>query len=582
MPSKTKTIAATLGTLLLVLCIVQGEFLIPHALADDKVITDTQGGIMESLLFLTGVLNAGAFLCLKLISYLSDPNIVFNINDTSGILIRIWRISRDIMNLIFAIILLIGSIMTIVLGKQEIVKQHITKFLLAVVLVNFSWFFPRVIFDVANVTTATIYGLPRLVLGTSGTPTGSGSVSTWPCVWRNKAGVAQNCVVMSDIKFFDSSATCPAGSVPPSPLDLAIAKVCFINYDSNANTAFGIINGLVLNHGRLMHLGLLQGAAGGGIGTTPQESLKFGFMLSLITFMHFMLVFPIAALAAILMIRIPVLWLTISFMPFMFIGFIVGEKFRVNTMDIFSKHFLTAAFLPALIAVPFSIGFIMLNTFNIAYPPAPPGLNENFPVIPEVRSWWDLIWVLIAFMVIWKGSRWAMKSDEIYSNVTEPIYQIGTGILMSPVKTPFIPIDTNNNGIRGDAGDRRFSISDIVGNVQGGRLPFGFNSGPQGGAADKVPGGGNPGVQNAASDINTKVNPVDFNKLVDSNVKVDQMVDTLRKINESVRANTGAGKNVDITVQAIQSAANAKEMRLNGAQIDEIKKKFTEFYAKEP
>src|SRR3990167_3458282 len=117
------------------------------------------------------------------------------------------------MNIIFAIMLLAGAILTIVFGKQEVVKQHLVKFILAVILVNFSWFFPRVIFDIANVTTATIYGLPNLVNS--------------KCKWIDKNGTPKNCVVVTDILFFEDATTgpCPTSIPPSDPAELNMLPI---------------------------------------------------------------------------------------------------------------------------------------------------------------------------------------------------------------------------------------------------------------------------------------------------------------------------------------------------------------------
>jgi hypothetical protein len=567
MPARTKILSAIAGALLMALCISQGEMLLPHALAEDKVVTSTQTEIMEKLLWTMKILNVAAFMSLKFISWLANPDTIFGVNDNSGILLRMWQISRDIMNLIFAILLLGGAIMTIVFAKQDIIKQNIVKFLLAVVLVNFSWFFPRVILDIANVTTATIYNLPQIVTA------GSATVSTAPCVWRDETGTQRECIVMTDVIFEGSSATCPTSTV--APMDLAIAEVCFTTYDPAANTAFGIINGLVLNHGRLMHLGLIVGAPpAGGIGTDVRDAMYFGFILAIITFLNFTLIFPIIALAVVMMVRIPVLWLTISFMPFMFIGFLIGDKFiKVNTMSIFSKHFMVAAFLPTLIAIPFSIGFIMLNAFATLYPAAPAGLAEDFDIVAEVHTWWDMLWILVSFMVIWKGAQWAMKSDEIYAKFTEPVFNAGKNFLQLPLNAPIFAHDTNKNG-RQDPGEERFGIKDAFRTTQSDKGLSNAVFGDLGkGAAQR----NNPAAQDAANELNNKgFNQEQLDKLGDSNIELKNVKDILTKIEDAVKSKTGQSNNLNLKLDVLQKAATAQGVTITPNQLNEITKKLKE------
>ena len=495
MPAKTKILSGIAGTLFLMVLSIHGETLgIPSAFAQDKVVTDTQGGIMGGLLFAVGTLNFLAFFCLKLLSYLVDPDTIFGVSGNVNMMLRLWQISRDIMNILFAIMLLAGAILTIVFGKQEVVKQHLVKFILAVILVNFSWFFPRVIFDIANVTTATIYGLPNLVNS--------------ECQWIDKDGNPQNCVVVTDILFFEdaTTGTCPEPAEPPLEM-MPIMKVCLAALVSpGANTGFGILNGIVVNHGRLNYLGVIAGSPpAGGTGGTIAETLRFVIILVMVTFMHLMLVFPLIAMTAVMIIRIPILWLTVSFMPFMFIGFVIGDKFiKVNSMEIFTKHFITAAFLPAIIAMPLSIGYIMLNEVARLSPTiAPPaGLAGKVSFFPQAQNWWQVIWILLAFMIMWVGSRWAMKRDEIYSRFTEPIFNVGNSFLKLPVTTPFIPHDTTGDG----KPDRKSSALDISRNLQNLGVPFGHQSssiGAPAAAATAGPGASDTDVVSALKNINT-------------------------------------------------------------------------------
>jgi len=310
----------------------------------------------------------------------------------------------------------------------------------------------------------------------------------------------QDCNVITNIKLFPTGAT---GFCPPttqgSTIDLSpIMKVCLEPLDANTNTAFGIINGMVVNHGRLMHLGLIVGSPpAGGTGAIASETLRFTIVMAFVTFLHVMLAFPLIAMALIMIVRLPILWLTISFMPFMFIGFLIGGKFiKIDTMDIFTKHFMTAAFLPTLIAIPFSIGYIMLNEISRIsstsgfVPPA--GLGESFPLIAEVKDWWQIIWIVLAFMVIWMGSFWAMRSDTIYAKFSEPVSKIGSNFLKLPLIAPVIPHDTDGNGTisKGEG----IGVSGFLRNLQSesgvARLAFGAGAGSGGGAG----GGGRNNV----------------------------------------------------------------------------------------
>lgn len=552
MPSKTKILSAAAGVLLLSVCLSHGGTLlgIPSAWAEGSVVTDTQGGIMGGLLFAVGMLNFLAFFLIKLLAYLIDPGTIMGISGsgTSTIMLRLWQVSRDIMNLLFAMMLLGAAIMTIVFGKQEIVKQHLVKFILAVILVNFSWFFPRVILDVANVATATIYGLPNLVNS--------------KCLWTDKNGMGQPCIVVEDVKFFSDTSACPTTTT--APLDIGkIMKVCRAPLAAGSNNGFGIFNGLVTNHGRLTYLGVISGSPpSGGTGGQVQETMRLTLIMAMVTFLHVMLVFPLIALTAVMIIRIPILWLTISFMPFMFIGFVIGDKFvKVNSMEIFTKHFITAAFLPAIVAVPFSIGYIMLNEVatlsqhlpGVAPTMAPPaGLEGKVDFFPQAENWWQAIWILLSFMIIWMGSRAAMKRDEIYSKFTEPIFNVGNSFLKLPVTVPLIPHDTSGSG-------QKSSISDSFRNLQSSRglatmaFPKMMGAGASPGAGGIAP--------NTGKDINGTLG-----ELKRENIPKEQLNQHITAFKTLMQQQSHATETV---AQAIQALRDTNQRRPPAEQLKE-------------
>src|SRR3989338_1835826 len=572
MPSKTKILSAATGFLLSLICMSHGEWLlIPHAWAQSSgVIPDTQGGIMGTLLFGVGILNFLAFFLLKLLSYLVDPDTISGVTGGSDkMILQLWQISRDVMNLIFAMLLLIGAIMTIVFGKQEIVKQHLVKFLLSVILVNFSWFFPRVVIDLANVTTATIYGLPNLVNS--------------QCKWIDKDGTPKDCVVVTDILFFEDVATgtcptLPAGPPAPAPLEMgSIMKVCLaplISGSTGTNNGFGIINGLVANHGRLIYLGVIAGSPpAGGAGGTVTEGLRFIIILTTVLFLHVMLVFPLAALTMAMIIRIPILWLTISFMPFMFIGFIVGDNFiKVNSMEIFTKHFITAAFLPAIVAIPFSIGYIMLNAVaTMPISQVPSSLTGKVAFFPQAQNWWQVIWILLSFMIIWMGSRAAMKRDEIYSKFTEPIFNVGNSFMKLPLTLPLIPHDTQGG---------KSSISDIssmaqnpraLGMAVAGKNPF---DKPKTGGAAAQASAKDPNVLSALNKINTTG--------AAEAIEISLLRQDMKSHGHSL-INQASAREYLVTVKAEDAKKPVNEQKLSGiTDIDRIAKEIAKPDPKKP
>jgi hypothetical protein len=473
---KTKILAGLAGFTALLLFLTSGETLnVTIAIAQGggenppstsivKLFTELNSLIITLLNFL-------GILALKIIDWLLDPNVIFGFDHTgastdegTNILLKVWQYSRDIMNMIFAILLVIGAMVTVVTAKREIIAPYAMKFVLAVILVNFSWFFPRVILDVANVATASVYNLPSLMnsrcqwmdwqpdgVHADGTPR-----------WQS---VPTQCKAISKVEFFpnpDKPLSCPNGSNPL--LMESILAICMENLDDPStgritNTGFGILNGLVVNHGHLLRINQVAGCPPGGCGEVDKisEAIRFVIMTSIVVFVHMLLVFPLIGMMVAFFIRIPILWLTIAFMPFMFLGYVIEGKFiKFNTMDIIWKKFLAVAFLPTAVAVPITLGYIMLNAASgWAAPTTAP--KDVFPLISGVPSLWALVWLLTAAAVTWIGTFSALKIDEHIGKLIAPIESMGKQWAKLPLIVP-LPM-----GYSGKGADRKVKWGRSIG-----------------------------------------------------------------------------------------------------------------------
>jgi hypothetical protein len=171
----------------------------------------------------------------------------------------------------------------------------------------------------------------------------------------------------------------------------------------------------------------------------------------LVLAIHIALFFPLVALTIAFFIRIPVLWLTMAFMPFMFLGKIVGESLggeSLPTGEIFKK-FTSAAFLPAITAVPLTVGFILINAGS--------RITTNqmtqipIPILSQINNMWQLVWLFIALAVLYEGVFMALERDKLLSKGAEAIR--GTGkllggmVLKAPLNIPFIPAGEGGQNI---------------------------------------------------------------------------------------------------------------------------------------
>ena len=390
-----------------------------------------------------------------------------NVRPMEELLHGIWVLSRNIVNAIFAFILLAGGIMLVIGAGGEgmsKIKQAAPKFVMAVILVNFSWFFPRVILDTANVLTSVVYQIPSLV-------------GKMECIREIDPGPDEDIETTEDneeipcdfvwkvVLFPESPEDCVEDSRPPEECTrpeksgdfpnrgVQIGGLIDIYYDSwkdLANTgsyknAKGqdvavsggdlVLNGLAVNFAKLPNFAIInfQNALGSPGTLTGLEQaqayLRFLVEVVLQVILSGAVGLALIALAVVLIVRMGVLWLCIAFMQFIFIGFAMGKPLgdlgKEGAPNIWQK-FLSYAFLPTLVAVPFSVGFTLISRLY-SIPSMPIHTNiENLTFIKEIGSLHELIWMIIAIGIIWFGVFAVLEKDDFAKGIVGGIKGIGT------------------------------------------------------------------------------------------------------------------------------------------------------------
>ena len=440
-----KITVATVSALALLLCIhVEGVGILFtwSAAAQSENIFN---GTAELASTIAMAMQTLAFIIFHFLQFLLDPLFILELNGTEG-LRNIWKYSRDIMNIIFAFMLIFAGIFTVVTGNKELVQQKYKRFILAVILVNFSWFFPRVILDVANVLTATVYQIPA----------GLNPDSRVDCRLPLNEGETEGrpCQMVNDMKYFNKCSSDEAVNYTQIIPNIVCAEM--VDWNPQTNTAYGMINGLVINYAQLPNLTRVLNPAGGRGGPADgderfQEYLLFLMHVLFVLVLMAMLFLPLAAMFVVFLIRIPIMWFTIAFMPFMFIGFVMGDKLgQFDTMKIF-QHYIKAAFLPTVVAIPFAVGFLILTEFTqvdcTEISIAPDLCKTTGPFLFNVNTPWQLLILLITFFVIWSGFWMAIKIDDIYVNATSGIKSFGDTLGKTAVKLPLsVPIIPGGDG----------------------------------------------------------------------------------------------------------------------------------------
>lgn len=449
---KTKILLAAVLCMILVVSGADIFGITAHAQGIGTRVSGSLGGdlvkFMEKLAMFNTFLHIILLVILQFLGYLLQADF-FNDPQMMGSLYSIWRLSRDIMNIIFAVMLIGVSFYVIITSKSDMIKDKIVTFIIAVILVNMSWFFPRVILDVANVLTATIYSLPNS-LGIECQQFDDGDPPR-----------AVPCRVVTAVVIFPSppkqKAFCKEHAGGKTAACSCITDIeCHVTQDydearATMKPAHAMINGMAVSFAKITLLPKVPASMPKGDASTTSAVL-LSFQIAINIMMALMVqvavVLPLLALAVGLLIRIIIIWITTAFMPFSFLGYVMTGKLGTAVFegapDIW-KEFLNAAFLPAIVGVPFSIGFIMLSAVakTTTFPMASTPLEIDVPLLVGVTSWWAILWLFAAIGIMWVGAFTALKRSAITAKFTEKIKgfgeQIFGGLIQAPLLVP-IPL----------------------------------------------------------------------------------------------------------------------------------------------
>ena len=616
MSTKTKVIGVTVGAFVLGLLVWHGGIgpenahaanipIIPGGgAATSGTLGDTLNDLMKKIALVNTFMHVLLLIVLQFLQYLLQADF-FNDPTMMNGLFQIWRLARDVMNIIFAVTLIAVSFYVIITAKSDMIKEKIGQFVIAVILVNMSWFFPRVIIDVANVLTATVYSIPNMLPSSSNCTIPGTGVPGQPC----KVVTAVLLFPTTAAEKFTFCANNAAGATPgsascPCPGDLECHTL--INYTTAIATmkpVHAMINGMAVSFARITDLSTIPagiGASGGGLGTTQaiKTSLQIGLAIMMAFLVQIAVVLPLIGMAVGFLIRIIILWATTAFMPFSFLGYMVNGKLGTNVFgfefDLW-KEFINAAFLPATVGIPFVIGFIMLTT--VSNVPAPNNMvfDISVPMINGVNSWWAMLWVFASVGIIWKGSFAALKKSELIGGFTEKIRAfgeyVGGGIAQLPLIAPLpIPglkganLGTVVHGpkffadaIRSSAaGNSGKSFTDTV-NERFGVRPAGA-----------PPGGGAPGA-GVPPGVDTNKLAHDFKVVGDANTR--QLVDAINKLGtgneaaglQEIKNIFAARGNAGLTsMEALNALKAAAGQQVAGEALKDVEQKINDAIARNP
>lgn len=522
MSVKTKTLFTALGVFVLGLIVWKTGLLAETAHAALPIIPgsgvatsgqlgDVLKDLIEKLAMVNTFLHVLLLIILQFLQYLLQADFFNDPAMMSG-LFTIWKLCRDIMNIVFALALIGVSFYVIITAKSDMIKEKLAQFVIAVILVNFSWFFPRVIIDVANVLTAAVYSVPSMLpapLNTCQMPAPGGGGGTVPC--RVISAIR---IMPTSVTEENAFCTSPQANVPTGVCTCIHDIECHVTQEygaaiSTMKASHAMINGMAVSFAKITELAVVPGSlAPGSTGTIgTADAIRNSLQISLSIMMAFLVqvavVLPLIGMAVGFLIRIIILWVTTAFMPFSFFGYMIQGKLGTKVfgfdIDIW-EEFIRAAFLPATVGIPFVIGFIMLTTVSSVPAPGNMPFDIGVPLINNVKSWWAMLWMFAAVGIIWKGSFGALKKSELIGQFTEKIRSfgeyVGGGIAQLPLIAPLpIPglkganLGTVVHGPKLFSDAIRSSASGVSGKSFGETLADRFGGSTGGGGGKKGPGG---------------------------------------------------------------------------------------------
>jgi hypothetical protein len=364
----------------------------------NKVIEEANS-TMALLLYITYPL---IWVGISFIGVFMDNRFIFG-SGIEEVLISTWRLMRDLVNIGFVIVLLAIAFYHVTgldidaYGLTKEVKQNMKKFVLAVILVNFSFFAGKVVIDVANVFTTGIFAIPsdiisqtnynvselcaEEILGEKLDPASGKMIQTVVGYERKNCKMPQNVLIDFDalIKKVskgpeEGASTQKEGEKPKTLQDAwkdvivfdsdenAEAKSDDKKYDFNLKKHFTSNNIFFILAENVLKLRQLPNVA-----FTVQDTSDLDGMIALFLNGSFSLIFMFLygvgfiVVAITLLGRAVYIWAFFCFCPIIALTSVFGQT---EIMGFGVKKFFDNAFIPVKVALVTTLGFLLIYQFN--------------------------------------------------------------------------------------------------------------------------------------------------------------------------------------------------------------------------
>lgn len=395
---------------------------------------------------------------------------------------KIWIISRNLVNIVLVFYLLWLAVKTIILPESgwDELKKSLAKFVLALIVVNFSWLATKVVLDAASIATHAVFAIPSgigdppkyepCVVNTNAADPIQGvcyptkiiapaDIADKPVLyWQDTEGEDDNCSKVEkgytgtdnaddiNISAYNSDGTINDVASDENKklqgrISICMESLNLFKYDQNTAVIY-------LTYGMARIQNLVNASASGGDGL----QLAIGTLMSIVL----QIVYAIALLALFvaLIVRMMMLWILVGFSPFIILVMgmsgegadagDLGKQFSV-------ENFLSWALVPVKVGVIFVVAFIMISAGqamgNISEKVLDNLAKESgftFKLLGQeslfagLGSLQDFVWLLMTIAVLWMGVFAVLGKLEIVGSWFNRIGETGKELAISAAKLPYI------------------------------------------------------------------------------------------------------------------------------------------------
>jgi len=379
--------------------------------------------------FLTA-LNYMLWPVLMMIGALMDNSLIFG-GGMEDRLLLVWSQIRNIVNLAFVVIL-VGIAIYNVLGIGEegnyTIKKILPKFIIALIVVNFTFIGAKVALDAANVATTAMFALPNSIEDEF-------NLTRVNELERAVCGQLENMGASTSSSYGGgSNAMCTDGS----------------HFSANARQFFQRLSSS--NIALVMAVNMGQIHKGVDVSTLVRQSptvpnLAINMIFSIVMYIAYATSF--IALFLILLGRVVALWLVIALSPLFALKIVFPSA--GDSLNELQEAFIGHLIAPIKIGFGMTVGYIMLDAYQSTSGNALGiSLGEELAApFSGINSLQQLIIAVSAVAIVWKVTASASEktfAKNIVSTMQRSLQDTGLNIAKLPLSVPIVPFPDGNDG----------------------------------------------------------------------------------------------------------------------------------------